>query len=420
MIVRYGFGVQRSSMQAGVLSEDDLNNEKDRLNSLYSYGILDTDPEEAYNRIVEVASCICGTPVSLITLIDADRQWFKAKKGTEVAETPREISFCNHAIQGNGVMEVPDALEDSRFQANPLVTSGPNIRFYAGSPLITPEGYKLGTLCVIDDKPHTLSEQQKKCLEVLAGQVVAQMELQRQVRELENINTQLLDELKVKLEEKNQVLQLFTRFVPDEVVSKHLQTSAEVADDAESKYLVVMFCDIRGYTSMVENKTPGIAMEILRRYYSIMSDVIRKYSGMVNQYVGDEIFATFGAPFAFPPYERNAVFCALEMLEKLTELNKKCRGLENCEIKVGIGIHAGEVITGTMGSKDKIEYSVIGDAVNTGKRIESLTQNRPNTILISETVYDSVKEYTEVNEWPAIPVKGKTDPVKIYEVVGRK
>lgn len=407
-------------MQADVLSETDLKKEKDRLSALYRYDILDTNPEDTYDKIVEVASYICGTPVSLISLIDTNRQWFKANKGFNLPETSRDISFCNYAIQSDQLMEVADTLVDDRFQNNPLVTSDTNIRFYAGSPLITPDGYRLGTLCVLDDKPHTLSREQKRCLEVLAKQVVAQMELQRQNKELQGINNELLNELKVKLEEQNNVLQLFTRFVPDEVVSKHLQTSTEVVDDAESKYLVVMFCDIRGYTSIVENKTPSIAMEILKRYYSIMSDVISTYSGMVNQYVGDEIFATFGAPFSFPPYERNAVFCAIEMLNKLKDLNKECQSLANCEIKIGIGIHSGEVVTGTLGSKNKIEYSVTGDTVNTGKRIESLTQDHPNTILISEKMYKSVKDYIEVKEWPAMPVKGKKEPVKIYGVVGKK
>lgn len=407
-------------MQADVLSERDLKKEKDRLNALYRYDILDTNPEEAYDRIVEVASYICGTPVSLISLIDSDRQWFKANKGFNLPETSRDISFCNHAIQSSDLMEVADTFKDDRFTSNPLVTNDPNIRFYAGSPLITSDGYRLGTLCVIDNKPHTLDKKQKKCLEVLSQQVVSHMELQRHAKELQEINNKLLDELKVKLEEQNQVLQLFTRFVPDEVVAKHLQTSANVVMDAESKQIVVLFCDIRGYTSIVENKTPTVAVEILSRYYSIMSDVISEFSGMVNQYVGDEIFATFGAPFSFPPYERNAVFCALEMMCKLKDLNKECEELANCEIKVGIGIHCGEVVTGTLGSKNKIEYSVTGDTVNTGKRIESLTQDHPNTILISEMMYTSVRDYIEVKEWTAMKVKGKKEPVQIFEVIGRK
>ncbi|HVK97540.1 MAG TPA: adenylate/guanylate cyclase domain-containing protein [Flavisolibacter sp.] len=407
-------------MNFDVLTDNELQKEKERLNALYRYDILDTEQEEVYNKIADVASYICGTPVSLITLIDADRQWFKSHKGLDITELPREISFCNHAIKTDHLMEVPDMLLDTRFNNNPLVVNDPGVRFYAGSPLVTSDGYKLGTLCVLDNKPRSLTEEQKNCLTTLAEQIVAQMELKRQKEQLQKLNINLIDELESKLEDRNKVLQLFTRFVPDEIVSKHLASEDLKIDDAELKNLTVLFCDIRGYTSIVEKITPGKAVEILNKYYSIMSDVISTYSGMVNQYVGDEIFATFGAPFSFPPYERNAVFCAIEMMKKLNELNVECQQYATCDIKLGIGIHSGEVITGTLGSRNKIEYSVTGDTVNTGKRIETLTQDQPNTILISNIVYDKIKDEIEVKHWPPMAVKGKSEPLRIYEVKGKK
>ncbi|WOD40462.1 GAF domain-containing protein [Nodosilinea sp. E11] len=153
--------------------------EIDRLEALREYHILDTPSEQIYDDITTLAAFICDVPIALISLIDADRQWFKSKVGLNTQETPRNISFCDHAILNQSIMIVNDALDDERFVNNPLVTSEPGIRFYAGVPLTTPRGYQLGTLCVIDHQPRALSEVQQKTLAALARQVVIQMELQR-------------------------------------------------------------------------------------------------------------------------------------------------------------------------------------------------------------------------------------------------
>ena len=159
-------------------------NETDRLRALRSYKILDTKPEERFDELTQLAAIICGVPISLITLIDADRQWFKSKVGLEISETPRAQAFCTHAIMQPQMFEVPDAAEDARFARNPLVTGNPNIRFYAGAPLATSDGHLLGTMCVLDRKPRTLTAEQKTALEILGRQVVANMELRSNLREL--------------------------------------------------------------------------------------------------------------------------------------------------------------------------------------------------------------------------------------------
>ncbi len=156
-------------------------NETARLEVLRQFEVLDTDPEKSFDDLTRLAAYICNTPIGILTLIDADRQWFKARVGLTPAETSRDISFCAHAILQPGTFTVRDALDDERFKTNPLVTSEPHIRFYAGSPLTTTEGFKLGTLCVIDRIPRELTPEQVAALSVLSEQAMTQLELHRTI-----------------------------------------------------------------------------------------------------------------------------------------------------------------------------------------------------------------------------------------------
>lgn len=159
--------------------------EKERLAELYAYDVLDSEAEQIFDDLTQLASDICNTPIALISLVDVNRQWFKARVGLDATETHRDLAFCAHAIHGHKVFEVPDASKDARFADNPLVTQAPDIRFYAGAPLISPNGHAIGTLCAIDRVPKQLTEQQKRALNTLAHEVISQLELRQKIRQLE-------------------------------------------------------------------------------------------------------------------------------------------------------------------------------------------------------------------------------------------
>ncbi|HEX8459287.1 MAG TPA: GAF domain-containing protein [Pyrinomonadaceae bacterium] len=175
-------------------------NEAARLAVLHQFEVLDTDPEQTFDDITRLAAYICHTPIAIITLVDAHRQWFKSRVGLSLGETARDISFCAHAIRQPGPLVVRDALDDERFRDNPLVLADPYIRFYAGSPLVTIEGFSLGTLCVIDRYPREITPEQMAALRVLSQQVMTQLELRRTIKSL----TRSLGEAKQKVHELEQ------------------------------------------------------------------------------------------------------------------------------------------------------------------------------------------------------------------------
>ncbi|MES2859689.1 MAG: PAS domain S-box protein [Pseudomonadota bacterium] len=180
------------------------SSEAARLQALHALHVLDTAPEQVFDDLVSLASHICDVPIALVTLVDQDRQWFKARHGLAVQETPREFAFCHHAIQQADVFEVDDAIQDIRFASNPLVTADPHIRFYAGAPMLGSEGFRYGTLCVIDTKPRTLSQAQRDGLVRLARLTSTQLESRR---------------LRLKAEQGESTLQRLLEAMPDAVVT---------------------------------------------------------------------------------------------------------------------------------------------------------------------------------------------------------
>lgn len=203
-------------------------NEADRIAALRGYGILDAPTDHVFDDFVRIAAQVCNTPVSVVNLVDAKRQWFAAETGLGIRETPLDVSICTHAILQPNVFVVPDLTRDDRFNCNPLVTGNPRLRFYAGALLETPEGLPLGTMCVLDTEPRPagLTEQQIFTLEALARQVMAQLELRRSVAEKELLVLEAHHRVKNSLSMVQALLSLQARMTTDGEAARQLRESA--------------------------------------------------------------------------------------------------------------------------------------------------------------------------------------------------
>ena len=218
-------------------------NESERLKALKKYNILDTLPEDEFNNLTELASHITGSPIALITLLDETRQWFKSRVGLGVGETSREVSFCQYAIMDTKLFEVYDAWEDDRFRDNILVTGSPNIRFYAGYPLETSEGYNLGTICVIDDKPKALNKGQREMMKRLAETTIALIEARLTNKQLENVikyKNQFLSNVSHEIRTPMNSIIGFTDLLKQTPVSSEQLNYLQIISSAASNLLVVI------------------------------------------------------------------------------------------------------------------------------------------------------------------------------------
>ncbi|HJW28334.1 MAG TPA: adenylate/guanylate cyclase domain-containing protein, partial [Saprospiraceae bacterium] len=234
-------------------------------------------------------------------------------------------------------------------------------------------------------------------------------------QEIEVIN----NKLSVLTQTQQNTLDLFVKYVPEPIVKKALQERPDSIFEGVQQEIALLFCDIRDFTPMSEKLTPNDVVQVLNTYYSRMNDVIKMHKGVINQFVGDEIFVIFGAPVPVVHKEECAVLCAISMIEQLKVINAELESMLGVSVHVGIGLHSGPVVTGNLGCADRIAYSVTGDTVNTANRIESLTKEKWDSILMSDVVYQATRHLVTATEWEPVAVKGKNEKLKLWEVTGR-
>ena len=389
------------------------DNEDQRLEALSSYNVLDTAPEISFDEITELAAEILQCPVSFIEFMDADRQWFKSKYGLpdDYIETPRDLSICNTVICQGDLMCVPDLTDDERFKNNPLVQSAPNIRFYAGAPLITPNGQAIGTICTVDFEKRELSINQREALRKLSKQVMTQLELRRT---LIDVNRLIHEQKKLSLsinKEKEKADNLLSRILPPEV-SRELQEN----DRVEPKYIdecSILFTDFVGFTKLTETLAPKTLIDLLHQVFCQFDKICKKYSVDKIKTIGDSYMCASGITKNKKDHTIRLCMAASEMVDYLKKANAQRAKLKMPTWEMRLGIHTGPIICGVVGD-DKFTFDIWGDTVNTAALMEQ--NSIPGRVNISESTYLRVKSEYKFEERGEI-VTTKKGPLKMFFIV---
>jgi class 3 adenylate cyclase len=378
-------------------------NEPQRLDALCALGILDSPPETAYDEIAVLAAQICGCPIGYISFIDDDRRWLKARYGlpSEVTNAPRGATVCSTTICGAEMFVVPDMTQDSRFDRIAIVVGEPHCRFYCGMPLITDEGYALGTLCVLDFEPRQLTFEQTEALRRLSRQVLTLLELRRRLIE----HNQTIAQLEIAREEaavqKARAEELLDNLLP-RAVTEELKTYGRV----RPKYIrsaTVLLADFQGFTLLSERAEPAALIGLLDEYFSAFDDIVAGYGLEKIKTIGDAYMAVGGVPETGLRHPIDACLAALGM-QAVAATRMKSRsdwsGLPSLELR--IGVHTGPVISGVVGNR-RFTFDIWGDAVNTASFMEA--HCLPGRINISDTVAGHAKALFELE--PRGPVEAK-------------
>lgn len=379
-------------------------NEADRLEALNAYQILDTAPEVAYDEITELAAQICQCPVAVIGLIDRDRDWKKSKYGLppDFTGMPREMSICSATICGNDVLVSQDLTQDARFADNPAVTGEPHLRFYCGMPLINPQGYALGTLCVVDFQPRELPIEQIEAVRRLSHQIVSQLELRRNLIELDH---RLRDLTKARAEaeaERARSDQLLHSILPGSIADE-----LRLQDRVEPRFhesVTVMFADFEGFTRLTERMDPKALIEQLDQFFSAFDEIAERHHLEKLKTIGDAYMCVGGLPTANRSHPVDCCLAALAMLDHMARVNGHRDKLHLPRWELRIGLHTGPVMAGVVGQR-KFIYDIWGDAVNIAARLEAAGAS--GHVNFSDALRLRIQSLFESDDRGSIEVKNK-------------
>jgi len=372
--------------------------------ALRALDILDTPPDAAYDEIGELAAQICRCPIGYISFIDDERLWFKSRYGLPPGFTqcPREIAFCSTTICGAELVAVPNLCEDARFSENPFVTGEPHLKFYCSMPLITDEGYALGTLCVMDFEARRLEFEQAEAMRRLSHQVLSQLELRRRL--IENRRTiNDLDQARADAAaEKARTEELLANILPPSIADE-IKKNGKV----QPKYnaaATILFTDFKGFTLLTERTEPAALIGLLDQYFTAFDDIVARCGLEKLKTVGDAYMAVGGVPAASRRHAIDACLAALEMLSAVARMKALREKMRLPALDVRIGLHSGPVMSGVVG-KNKFTFDIWGDAVNTAALMEA--NGAPGRVNVSETVAGHVKTLFDLE--PRGPIVAKHD-----------
>ncbi len=379
-------------------------NDAERVAAHGTYNIMGTPPEMAYDDITELAAQICRSPVALIGMIDKSREWLTSKYGLppELTEVPRDMTICSTTICMTDMLVVPDLKTDERFSENPNVAGEPHFRFYCGMPLINPEGYALGSLCVLDFEARELSFEQTEALRRLSHQVMAQLELRRNLVELQNAHQQL-ERAREQIEaEKSKSDQLLLNILPEKIaeeLKQHDRVEPRFYDSA-----TILFTDFKGFTKFAESMEPARLIDQLDQYFSKFDEITEGHRLEKLKTIGDAYMCVGGLPEVHRRHPIDACLAALEIQDYMETMNRQREKLRLAPWELRLGIHTGPVMAGVVGKK-KFTYDIWGDSVNVAARMESA--GSPGRINISEYTQNLVKDFFEIEFRGSVEAKNK-------------
>jgi len=370
--------------------------------SLRAFDILDTAPEIAYDEIAGLAAQICCCPAGYIAFIDDDRRWLKAKYGLPPmpADAPRETAVCATTICGADVLVVPDMAQDARFDRSPMVLGEPHCRFYCGMPLITDEGYALGTLCVLDFEPRQLSFAQIESMRRLSRQVLAQLELRRRLIEHDRLIRALDLAGQEVAAERARVEELLDNVLPSQI-SAELRAKGRV-QPRYTPSATILFADFEGFTLLAERTEPATLVGLLDQYFTAFDDIVARHGLEKLKTIGDAYMAVGGVPASDRRHPVDACLAALDMQETVARIGSRNEGARLPALALRVGIHTGSIISGIVGSR-RFSFDVWGEAVNTASFMEAHCQ--PGRINLSETTAGHAVEWFDLEPRGSIEVK---------------
>jgi class 3 adenylate cyclase len=384
------------------------DNEKARLDVLDEYDVVGTPPELNFDEIAEMAGQICNCPVAVVNIV-ADRwEWYKGKCGIpeNIDKEPRG-GLCSTMICLSDMLVVADLSMDKRFAQQAMVTGEPYFRFYAGMPLINPEGYALGSLCVLDYKPREIDSRQAEALRCLTRQAVAQLELRRKVAALEETRRALA-------EEKRKSDELLLNILPADI-------AAELKDHGKVRprfydSVTTLFSDFKGFTGLTERSEPRAVVDALNQYFSAFDDIVARRGLEKLKTIGDAYMCAGGVPDRNHSHAVDCCLAALDMQAYMAAANEQREkmGLPRWDLR--IGIHTGPVMAGVVG-KRKFTYDIWGDGVNVASLMETLSE--PGRITISESTRQRVEDHVET-EYRGEIETAKKGVLRTYFLHGQK